>query len=89
MGGAVNPIYSPIASTCVLLRVRVTPNAKDARVVKLGEADYEVRVDEKAADGRANKRLVEILSEHFGVPKSRIVLVKGARSRDKVLEIVS
>ena len=73
----------------VLLKVRVTPNAKEARVVKLGEADYEVRVDEKAADGRANKRLVEILSEHFGIPKSRIVIVKGARSRDKVLEIVS
>ena len=73
----------------VLLKVRVTPNAKEARVVKLGEADFEVRVDEKAADGRANKRLLEILSEHFGIPKSRMVIVKGARSRDKILEIVS
>jgi uncharacterized protein YggU (UPF0235/DUF167 family) len=57
-------------------------------VVKLREADFEVRVDEKAADGRANKRLLEILSEHFGIPKSMIFIARGARSRDKILEIV-
>jgi hypothetical protein len=73
----------------VLIRVHVTPNAKEAGVVKVGEADFEVRVDEVAMGGRANKRLLEILSEHFGVPKSRISIVRGARSRDKVLEIVS
>ncbi len=71
----------------VLIRVHVTPNAKEARVVKVGEADFEVRVDEAAMGGRANKRLLQILSEHFGVPKSRISIVRGARSRDKVLEI--
>jgi uncharacterized protein (TIGR00251 family) len=73
----------------VLIRVRVTPNAKQARVIELGEADFEVKVDERPADGMANKRLLVILSEHFGIPKSRIIIVKGSMSRDKVLEIVS
>jgi len=73
----------------MLIRVRVTLNARESRVVKLGEADFEVKVDEKATDGRANRRLLVILSEHFGVPKSRISIVKGAKSRDKVLEIMS
>jgi uncharacterized protein YggU (UPF0235/DUF167 family) len=65
----------------------VTTNAKEARVTRVGEGDFEARVDERALDGRANKRLVEILSEHFGVPKSRIRILSGVRSRDKVLEI--
>ena len=71
------------------IRVRVAPNARVARVVKVSEADFEVKVDERATDGRANKRLVEILSGHFRVPKSRFLIVSGARSRDKVLEVVS
>jgi len=71
----------------MLIRVRVTTNAKAVRVVKVGEADFEVKVDERALNGRANKRLVEILSEHFKVPRSRIIIVSGARSRDKVLEV--
>jgi uncharacterized protein len=73
----------------VLIRVHVTPNAREPRVVKLGEADFEVKVDEKATGGRANKRLLVILSEHLEVPKSRILIVKGAKSRDKILEVMS
>jgi hypothetical protein len=56
-------------------------------VVRVAEASFEVKVDARAEDGRANKRLLEILSEHLEIPKSRISLVKGARSRDKVLEV--
>jgi len=72
----------------MLVRVYVTTNAREARVTKVGEANYEVRVDEKALDGRANRRLIQILAEHFGVPKSNVSLVRGAKSREKVLEVV-
>lgn len=71
----------------MLVKVRVTPNAREVRVTKLGEDSFEVRVDEKAVDGRANKRLREILAEYFNVSKSKIILVKGAKSRDKIVEI--
>ncbi len=73
----------------MLIKVHVTPNAKEPRVVKLDEASYEVKVDERATGGRANRRLLEILSEHFRVPRSRVLIVKGAKSRDKILEIIS
>lgn len=71
----------------MLIRVRVTPNARVALVTRIDEASFEVKVDEKATGGRANKRLVEILAEHFDVPKSRISIVSGARSRDKTVEL--
>jgi len=69
----------------MLVRVHVTPNAREALVTKVDEADLEVKVDEKAVDGRANKRLIEILAMHFGVPKSRITIASGAKSRHKVI----
>jgi len=72
----------------VLISVRVTTGAKEVRVTKTGENSYEIRVDAKAVSGRANKRLLEILSEHLGVPKSRITIVRGAKSRDKVVNVV-
>ncbi len=71
------------------IKVRVSPNSTEARVVKIGEVDYEVKVDEKPEGGRANKRLVEILSKHFRVPKSKIFIVSGTKSRDKIVEIIS
>jgi uncharacterized protein YggU (UPF0235/DUF167 family) len=54
-----------------------------------GKEDYfEVRVDERAVAGRANKRLLEILAEHFKVQKSRISIVRGTRSRNKIVQVI-
>ena len=49
----------------MLIRVYVTPNAREARMVKVSDDYFEVRVDEMAVGGRANKRLLEILAEHL------------------------
>jgi len=71
----------------MLIRIHVTPNAKEVRVVKVSEDSFEVKVDQRAVGGRANKRLLEILSKHFMVPKSKIFIMKGMRSRDKIVRL--
>ena len=71
-----------------VIRVLVTPNAKKARVTKVSETSYEVHVDERALEGRANRRLIEILSEHFNLPKSKVSIVRGTKSRDKMVEVI-
>ncbi len=72
----------------MLISVYVTPNAKQARVVRVSEDYFEVWVDERAVDGRANKRLLEILAEHFKIPKSRITILKGTKTRNKTIQIM-
>lgn len=71
----------------MLLRVRVTPNASRPSVTETEEGTLEVRVDARPEEGRANRRLVEILSKHLGVPRSRLAVVAGARSREKVVRV--
>ncbi len=67
----------------MLVRTYVTPNSKHARVVKVSDGYFEVWVDERAVDGRANKRLLEMLVEHFNVPKTRITFLEGTKTRSK------
>lgn len=69
------------------IRAFVTPNAKQARVVKVSEDYFEVWVDERAEDGRANKRLLEILAEHFKIPRSRIRILRGTKTRNKTIQV--
>ena len=71
----------------LLLKVRVTLNARKTIVTRIDAETFEVDVDEEPECGRANRRLLEIMSEHLRVPKSRLALVAGARSRDKVILI--
>jgi uncharacterized protein len=72
----------------MLIQVYVTPNARKAVVVKVTEHYFEIRVDERAIGGRANKRLLEILAEHFNIPKSKITILKGAKARNKTIQIM-
>ena len=70
-----------------LINVNVIPNSKKPLISKIDENNYEAKVDERAEDGRANARLVEMLSEYFGVRKSQVRIVKGLRSRSKVIQV--
>lgn len=67
--------------------VRVTPKASRDRI--LFEADtIRVYVTTVPEDGKANKAVVKLLSKALGVPKTRLDLIRGATSRDKVFRIV-
>ena len=72
---------------CVVVRVRVTPkSSKDA--IEGIEATAEgpalrARVRAVPVDGEANVAVQELLAEWLELPKSRVALVAGAKSRVK------
>ena len=67
--------------------VKVKPNAKKSKVEKIEEYMFSVWVDEIPSEGKANKRLIEILSDYFNVPKRNVRIIKGKKSRNKIIEI--
>jgi len=68
------------------IRVRVVPNAKRVRMEREGDV-LKVWVDAPARDGKANKRLVEIIAKAIRVKKSEIRIVRGEKSREKIIEV--
>jgi uncharacterized protein (TIGR00251 family) len=71
------------------ITVSIVPNSKKPEIVKVSENNYKIRVDAPASKNKANKRLVELLSEYFKVSKSSISIIKGLKSRNKIVEIDS
>jgi uncharacterized protein len=69
------------------LSVTVKPNAKSATITKLSDTEYRVSVHAPAEDGKANRAVIELLAEYFGVPKSAIKIVRGQFARKKWVEI--
>lgn len=53
-----------------------------------GQRWLKVRVTAPPEDGKANKALIKLLSDHFNLPKSCIRLVSGDTSRKKMIEII-
>lgn len=68
------------------ISVRVKPNAREERIGKTGDM-FTVYVKEPPKENKANRALIRLLSEYFNTPKSNICILKGLRSRQKVIEI--
>ncbi len=69
------------------INATITANAKKVSVTFLGGNNYKIRVDAPAVNGKANIRLIEILSEYFDVKSSKISIIKGSKSREKYIYI--
>ena len=46
-----------------------------------------IRISAPPIRGKANARLIEILADKLSIPKKGIRLLRGERSKDKLLEI--
>jgi uncharacterized protein YggU (UPF0235/DUF167 family) len=66
--------------------VRVTPGARRAGVDLVGQV-IKISVTAPAEDGRATDAARAALAEALGVAKTRLVLVRGATSRDKLFRL--
>ena len=69
-----------------VINVRVIAHAKKNEVLQQ-EGGLKVRVQVPAVDGKANKALIEVLAKFFKVKKRNIMIIRGERSRDKVVGI--
>jgi uncharacterized protein (TIGR00251 family) len=67
--------------------VTVVPRARVRRVEAAGEGHLRVWVTAPPHEGRANAALIEILAEHYGVPRSCVRIVQGGSSRQKLVEV--
>ena len=69
------------------LFVNVHPGAKKNEVLRCQDGVWHIKVAAPPVEGKANKALVEFLSDLLDVSKSRIVIEKGAGSRHKLVTV--
>lgn len=69
------------------ITVRATPKASRNKVF-LEEGLVRVYVTAVPEGGRANAMVVKLLAKAIGVPKTRLRLVRGDTSRDKLFEVL-
>lgn len=72
----------------IVLTLRVTPGASTDSIAREDGA-IRVRLQTPPVEGKANKSLIKMLGKAFKVPRSDVVLERGAGSRIKRVRIVN
>lgn len=67
--------------------IKVKTNAKKGAVEQAADGSLRVFVKAPPQEGRANEAVIEALASHFKVPKSRVAIVGGFKSKQKIIEI--
>jgi len=67
--------------------VHVQPGARRSGVAGLHGDRLKIRIAAPALDGRANDALVAFIAEQLGIPRARVAVVRGERSRDKLVAV--
>jgi uncharacterized protein len=68
--------------------VKAHPKASREKVVRLDEKGFEVWVTAPPDKGKANEAVREAVAAHLKVAKSRVSVVSGLVSRNKVVEVI-
>jgi len=71
----------------VTFEVRVAPRASRNRVIGIQDGALKVALTAPPVDGAANEALRKLLAKALGVAKSEVEILRGDRSRIKLLRV--
>jgi uncharacterized protein (TIGR00251 family) len=71
----------------MIINVRVKTNASENRIENFGDRRYLVYLQSAPENNEANIELIKLMAKFLGVPSTKVKIVSGLTSRDKVLEI--
>jgi len=69
------------------LNIKVLPRSSRNQILEMTDGTFKVKLTTAPVDGKANHALIELLAEHFDVPKSKIKIAKGLTNKNKTIEI--
>ena len=70
------------------IQVKVKPNSRIESIKQVKPGHFEIKVTVPPEKGKANKKVIEILSKHLKIPKSRFSIIKGETNKEKLVEII-
>jgi len=71
-----------------MISVRIQPRASKNSVSRMEDGSLKIRLTAPPVDGAANEALISFLAETLHVSKSRVEIVSGHTSRQKIIRIL-
>jgi uncharacterized protein (TIGR00251 family) len=68
-------------------KIIVKPNARKNEITHSIDGTIIVRVSAPPFEGKANEKVVELLSEYLKKPKRTIRIVAGFKGKNKIIEV--
>lgn len=68
--------------------VKVKTKATQKKIVKVDDAHFEIFTNVPPEQGKANKEIIKMLAKYFDTSISKIFILSGDKSKNKIIEII-
>lgn len=76
-----------MSGTEARIEVRLRPRGHADELIGIEGGVLQARVSAPPVDGRANRALCRLIAKRVGVAPSRVSVVRGEKSRDKLVRV--
>lgn len=67
--------------------IKVKTKAKKEKVEIINKNNLNIYVNELPIEGKANEAIIRLLANFFKVSKAEVKIIKGLKSKNKIIEI--
>ena len=79
--------FIKIVGNDILIKIKVFPNSSTNKIIKTKHNTLKIKVTSPPVEGKANKKCIAYLSKQFNIPKTKIKILYGENTRNKIIKI--
>lgn len=79
--------YFKIMGNDIVIKVKIVPGSSKNKIVGVYNNALKISITAPPVEGKANKECIAYLSKYFDVAKSKIEIISGETSKNKLIKI--
>lgn len=86
MSSSIND-YFKIAGNDIVIKVKIVPGSSKNKIVGVYNDALKITIAAPPVEGKANKKCITYLAKYFDVAKSKVEIISGKSSKNKLIKI--
>jgi len=79
--------YFKITGNDIIIKVKIVPGSSKNKIIGVYNDSLKITIIAPPVEGKANKKCVAYLAKYFDVAKSKIEIISGQTSKNKLIRI--
>lgn len=79
--------YFKIMGKDIVIKVKIAPGSSRNRIDGVHNNALKIAITAPPVEGKANKKCIDYLAKYFDVAKSKIEIISGKNSKNKLIKI--
>ena len=79
--------YFKITGNDIIIKVKIVPGSSKNKIVGAYNDALKITITAPPVEGKANKKCIAYLAKCFDIAKSKIEIISGQTSKDKLIKI--